>query len=247
MTSAVVTGASGGLGSAVAAALAEMGYRVIGLDIAKPPLGHTWEHLEIDLGDTTALHETIQLLPGDTGIVIHAAAHQPLLAAQANDEGAWLRAWKVNVMSLQILVAALFPVLCFNEPRRVITVGSVHGRHTSRGIAPYAVCKAALRAYVRSLALDSSPSGVVAIDIELGATDSPKLWEGLARQADPGTALSDLVGSLPAGRLIAREDVASLVRWLLEPAADHLTGGSVELSGGIHAVLASEWSRNHGG
>ena len=241
MTSAVVTGASGGLGSAVAAALADMGYRVIGLDVSKPPLGYTWEHLEIDLRDTTALRNTIQLLPGDTGIVVHAAADQPLLTAQANDEKAWLRAWRVNVLSLQVLVAELFQVLCFNEPRRVITVGSVHSRHTSRGIAPYAVCKAALRAYVRSLALDSAPSGVVAIDIELGATDSPKLWEGLARQADPGSAIADLVGSLPVGRLVAREDVASLIQWLLQPAADHLTGGSVELSGGIHAVLASEW------
>jgi NAD(P)-dependent dehydrogenase (short-subunit alcohol dehydrogenase family) len=242
MTSAVVTGASGGVGSAVAAALAEAGYRVFGLDVAEPPLNHSWEHLEIDLGDTAALNETIRLLPIDVGVIVHAAADQPLIEAQASDEEAWLRAWKVNVMSLQILVAEMFSVLSSNEPRRVITVGSVHSRHTSKRIAPYAVSKAAIQAYVRSLAIDSAPARVVAIDIELGAINSPKLYEGLEGTADPAAALADLIGRLPVGKLVAREDVASLTRWLLEPAADHLTGGSVELSGGIHAVLASEWS-----
>jgi len=241
MTTAVITGASGGVGSAIAGTLVDLGYRVIGLDLATPPPDHTWEHINIDLGDLQAVREAVRMFPGDMGIIVHSAADQPLVSAQTRDEKAWLRAWNVNLMSLQLIVAEMFPVLCSNDPRRVISVGSVHARHTSRGIAPYAVCKAALRAYVRSLALDASRSGLVAIDIEVGATDSPKLRQGLSRRADPYLALETLVGSLPAGRLVAREDFATLIRWLLEPAADHLTGGSVELSGGIQGALASEW------
>jgi NAD(P)-dependent dehydrogenase (short-subunit alcohol dehydrogenase family) len=241
MTSAVVTGSSGGIGAAVAAALIHEGYRVIGFDLEDPAGSHSWKHVEVDLGEAEALKKAVRDLPNDTGVIVHAAAHQPIASAQSLNDEVWLRAWRVNVMSLQILVAHLFPILRENTPQRVINIGSIHGSVTSRTMAPYAVTKAAQSAYIRSLALDASTAGVTAIDIELGATASPKLFEGLVRHRQPASVLSNLVGRLPAGRLVDPQDVACLVRWLMEPAADHLTGSSLAFSGGIRSALASEW------
>lgn len=240
MTSLVVTGSAGGIGRAVCALLVDEGWNVIGLDLEVVDEDCSWDQWVCDLADPASLAKTVQELPSDIGAIVHVAAAQPLLRAQAIDSVEWQRAWSVNVAALQYLVASSFDNLAANAPSRVIAIGSVHGSLTSTSMAPYSVTKAALAAYVRALAVDGAVGGLTAVNIELGATASEKLNDGLGRWHDPEGALRHLESSLPARSLIDPKDVARLVSWLLTGEARHFTGGSVPFSGGVATMLASE-------
>jgi len=240
VTSLVVTGSLGGIGRAVCALLVDEGWNVIGLDIEAVVEDCSWDQRVCDLASPASLAEAVQKLPSDVGAIVHLAAVQPLLRAQEIGPDEWQRAWSVNVAALQYLVASNFDGLVSNAPSRVIAVGSVHASQTSSGMAPYSVTKAALAAYVRALSIDGAQCGLTAIGVELGATRSPKLDQGLARSESPETALAKLEGALPTRRLIEPVEVAELVDWLLSSSARHMTGSSVPFGGGVEVLLATE-------
>ena len=242
MTSLVVTGSAGGIGRAVCALLDDEGWNVIGLDIEAVDEDCSWDQRVCDLADPASLAEAVQELPSDIGAIVHVAAAQPLLRAQDIDSVEWQRAWSVNVAALQYLVASSFDGLAANAPSRVIAIGSVHASQTSTGMAPYSVTKAALAAYVRALAIDGAPYGLSAVNIELGATDSRKLDEGLARWGDPDQTRERIISILPSSRLVGTTEVAWLVSLLLDPEAVHMTGSTIDFSGGASAILATEVS-----
>lgn len=241
-SSIVVTGSSGGFGSAVTAALVSSGHSVLGLD-QKPPISklNGLTHLTVDLSDTGEITSALASRTQPVGAVIHCAAEQPLAEA-GGGAGAeiWSRAYAVNVLALEHIVSELKSDLAATEPRRVIAIGSIHDKATSRNIAPYAVSKGALAAWVRSAALDLGRHGIAAIGVSAGAIESPKLREGLMRFPDPEEAWQRLVDRLPVGRVVAPEDLAALCLFLLRPEAVHFTGSSLSFDGGVSSVLASE-------
>ena len=238
--SVLVTGSSGGVGQAIARRMVEQG-NVLGLDIADPPVGSPWDHVECDLADAASVARVAGLLDADLSSIIHVAADQPLLDATAIDEVAWNRAWAVNVMSLQRIVAAVLSNARTPRLERVVAIGSVHSSATSKSIAPYSVTKAALRAYVRALSIDATMCrDFAAIYVELGATNSAKLAEGMVRRPHPEGSLRRLMAALPVGRLIEPHDVAELVEWLVQPAAIHMSGSSIAFAGGALELLATE-------
>jgi NAD(P)-dependent dehydrogenase (short-subunit alcohol dehydrogenase family) len=240
MTSTLVTGSAGGIGQAICWQLHKAGWKVVGLDHQAIPHFVPWDQRACDLADLASLVGIANDLPGDLGAIIHAAADQPLLRAQENARDEWARAWNVNVGALQVLVSATFDRLIATSPSRVITIGSIHGSHTSVGMAPYSVTKSALAAYVRALAVDGAQEGITAINIELGAAHSPKLQQGLSRWGPPRESLARLESRLPTRRLIEPIEVAQMVDWLLTDAGRHCTGSSVPFSGGVAALLATE-------
>jgi NAD(P)-dependent dehydrogenase (short-subunit alcohol dehydrogenase family) len=239
---AIVTGSSGGTGTAISKALIEAGYWVWGLDQAEPSFENEYFHSElVDLSDMEQLTETLQNLPSKVGVVIHCAAEQPLVSAAGGGElAAWTKAYLVNVLALEHIVSIVKPDLESTLPHRVIAIGSVHETITSKGIAPYSVSKAALGAWIRAASLDLAGAGIAAISVSVGAIDSPKLKEGLERFPDPENARIRLIERLPAGRLVSADDVAQLCVFLLRPEAQHFTGTSIRFDGGVSAVLATE-------
>lgn len=246
MTSVLVTGSSGGIGTVVCNRLVDLGWNVVGCDIQPAPAGCAWTHHHCDLADLESVLAAANRLPDDLSAIIHAAAWQPQFRAQDYAPLDWQKAWSINVASLQHFVAVAFDQLCAAPAPRVLALGSVHGSHSSQQMAPYAVSKAALASYIRALAIDAASSGLVAVNLELGATTTPKLHEGLRRWIDPEAAMSNLEAVIPTSTVIDPNEVADVLEWLLSPSARHFAGSTLPYSGGVTALLASEVSPTDG-
>ena len=234
----VVTGAGGGIGSAVCQAFAAAGVAVVGLsrDGATP----TPEAFAVDLANPTAVTEVAAQIAaaGPVSAVIHVAAVQPMAPASGTTAEQWQETLMVNVISLDLLVGGLASVL--TNPASVIAVSSVHARATTEGICAYATSKAALEGWVRAAALDLGPS-VRIVGVTLGAVDGPKLQEGFARWGSDAQARMDVLTSrTPLARVGDAAQVAETIVWLTAPAASFITGTSITVDGGALARLGSE-------
>jgi 3-oxoacyl-[acyl-carrier protein] reductase len=238
----VVTGSSGGIGSAITTKLVESGYQVLGLDQKKPDSGlRDFKPVQLDLADPKQIDAALTQKTSPIGAIIHCAAEQPTLGAgHGGSLSAWKQAYAVNVLALEHLVSSTRDELEATAPNRVIAIGSVHDKVTSNKMAPYSTSKAALAAWIRAASLDLASHGIAAIGISAGAVDSPKLREGLKRFEDSDLALTNLISKLPSGRLVSPKEVAELCLFLMSPAGHHFTGSNIRYDSGVSGVLASE-------
>lgn len=242
MTSAVVTGASGGIGIEVVKGLLADGFRVIGIDrepIAPCLARSDYTHCEVDLENQIALQSLCRTLPDDIGLLVHAAAVQPLVAAGTGDTDAWFSSFLVNVISLEVLTTYLRTRLTANAPHLVLSVGSVHEFLTSRSMAPYSASKAALSAWVRAAAIDLSPD-IYIVNVAPGATWTPMLQASLKRDKSPEMALRKLEASQLSKSVLEAREVAQLCRSLLAAPLPHLSGTTVRFDGGASIRLPGE-------
>ena len=239
---AIVTGSSGGIGGSVALALCNLGYKVLGLDQKPASLIHeNFSSVIVDLSDEEEIAESLSKRPSKAEVIVHCAAEQPQIStASQGARSHWVKAFSVNVLALETLTSLLLHELEESDSARIVAIGSVHDKSTSKSIAPYSVSKAGLAGWVRAAAIDLATRRIPVIGISAGAVDSPKLREGLARFADPEEAMVGLVSKLPSGRLVSTKDVADLVIFMLSPAGHNFTGSNVSFDGGISGVLASE-------
>lgn len=216
---AVVTGASSGIGRAVAVRLLADGWNVVGLSRRDPGLeGLDWRGC--DLSDPGAPAAATADLASVRALV-HAAGFQEsgMLADLDPDSGR--RMYDVHVGAATTLAHALVGRL--EDGGRIVLVGS----RTAGGVAGkslYAASKAALRGLARSWAQELAPRGITANVVEPGPTRTAML-EDPRRAATP-------VALPPLGRLVEPEEVAALVAHLVGPDGAMVTGQHWQVCGG---------------
>jgi NAD(P)-dependent dehydrogenase (short-subunit alcohol dehydrogenase family) len=237
---AVVTGAAGGIGTALCARLRADGFVVLGLDRDPSPAADV--AVPVDLSDLEALGEAARELgqAHEVSLVVHNAAAQPLGGAGEVSPAAWQDAFRVNVVAADVLVGA-FRASLEATVGSVVVVGSVHGRATTPGITAYATTKAALEGWVRAAALDLAPRVRVNAVVP-GAVDTPKLRDGFARWGEQSAAerLQVLLDRTPMGALGRPEDIAAAVAFLASDGARFITGAALVVDGGATTRLGSE-------
>jgi NAD(P)-dependent dehydrogenase (short-subunit alcohol dehydrogenase family) len=215
---AVVTGASSGIGEAIAARLLDDGWRVTGLSRTQPSADVAW--LRADLTHTAALPGLLTGV-GPVDAVVHAAGLQrtaPLGRLSADDGAAM---WQVHVQAATVLVDTLVSRVA--DGGRIVLLGS----RTARGVAgksQYSATKAALDGLARSWAAELAPRRITVNVVAPGPTDTPML-------RDPGRSTTPVV-TPPLGRLIRPEEVAALTAFLLGPDGGSITGQSIVMCGG---------------
>ncbi|HHP1333054.1 TPA: SDR family NAD(P)-dependent oxidoreductase [Klebsiella quasipneumoniae] len=221
MKRAIVTGASSGIGAAVVRRLLEDGWQVVGMSRSLPPFSQpNFRHLEVDVSQRSALLAALEQIEPPQAI-IHAAGSMTAAPLGNLDPLRGESLWRLHVDAAQTLVNHFAPAM---EPGgRVVLLGS----RTSRGAAgrsQYTATKAALVALARSWAAELAPAGVTVNVVAPGATDTPMLHQPGRESSPPRLP--------PLGRLIAPQEVVSLISWLLSEGASAMTGQELVMCGG---------------
>lgn len=236
---ALVTGACGGIGRAVVAALVAQGARVIAFDrdieavaALAEGFGGACDPVAVDLGDATALQavmkdvanrfEVIDILVNNAGVL---SPHK--LGATTLDD--WHRLMAVNLDAALLLTQAVVPAMKENHWGRLINISSYAWKSggLTAGTA-YSVSKSALVGLTYSSARELAPFGVTANAVAPAYVVSPMIMEQLSEE-DRQRQLA----AIPVGRFCQPEEVAHTVRFLASPLSGFMTGTVVDMNGGL--------------
>jgi NAD(P)-dependent dehydrogenase (short-subunit alcohol dehydrogenase family) len=236
----IVSGAAGGIGSAVARKLASAGTAVIGTDRDPAPSGWMGDWIAADLVDP-ASYAAIARGAGST-------LDGAVLAAGILDETSWdavtpeaaLKLLNVNLVAPYFLLRELAPRLATGSA--VVLVGSIAGLRGSPATPFYAASKAGLRNLAASLALLLQPRGIRVNVVAPGLIDTPltdALNVSLAaqRKVSVETVVAERAAPIPMGRAGTADEVADGCVYLLSRQSSYTSGATLFSTGGVLAGM----------
>ncbi len=228
----VVTGALGGIGSAIARLFLEAGATLILADrehsYTDTPPGTVFIPADFSAeGGADALIKHIQNAPVD--IVIHTAGIEGHVGSMDDcAEADWLRTMRVNLLSAQLLSAAAVKGMQQRGGGRLIYIGSIAGKRGTSALGLYSVTKAGLSQLARNYAVQQGKYGITANCICPGLTDTP-LSKHL--QAD-AAFMTKRMQQTPLNRLGTTDEVAATALYLASAAGGFTTGQDIVVDGG---------------
>jgi 3-oxoacyl-[acyl-carrier protein] reductase len=236
---ALVTGATRGIGAAIAARLARDGARVIGtattpegaariseslianggrgavLDVVKP------ESIETLLGDIEAKEGPVAILCNNAGIT-----RDTLLLRMK--EADWAAVLDTNLASVFRLSKAVLRGMMKARAGRIVSITSVVGLTGNAGQANYAAAKAGIIGFTKSLAREVGSRGITVNAIAPGFIDTDMT------RALPEAQRAALNTQIPLGRLGQPADIAAAVAFLCSPDGAYITGETLHVNGGMY-------------
>lgn len=235
---ALVTGASGGIGSAIAKALAGQGARlaVSGSNAAKlnafrAELGGDHVALVCDLSDAAAVDalvpQAIEALGGKLDILVNnAGVTRDNLAMRMKDEE-WDQVIRVNLEAAFRLARAALKPMMRARFGRIVSITSVVGATGNPGQANYAASKAGLVGMSKALAQEVASRGITVNCI------APGFIASAMTEALPDAQKESLLGKIPAGKLGEGVDVAAAAVYLASRESAYMTGQTLHVNGGM--------------
>lgn len=237
---ALVTGGSGGIGSAVVRELARAGvpvgftYRsggekaeaiVLELGAQARVAAYPWSSSRAEA--VAGLLDRVEADLGPIRHVAHCAGIGQEAALHTLPEEQWLEIIDTNLTASVALVRRALLPMVKSGFGRIVLLSSVSGLRGIRGHTVYAATKAGLDGLARSLAQECAPFGVTVNSVAPGYIDTPML------DSVPERARKEILGRIPAGRLGTPEDVAHVVCFLLSEQAAYVTGQTWVVDGGL--------------
>lgn len=238
---ALVTGASQGIGEAIGRHLAALGARVVLAARSADKLealagelreqGHEAHALTLDLAAPEALEERLAELPEDWAavdiLVNNAGITDDALLVRMSLEQ-WRRVLDTNLTGAFALTRLLAKGMMRRRWGRVISVSSVVGLMGNAGQANYAAAKAGLVGFSKSVARELAGRNVTVNVVAPGYVDTAMT------AALPESARDPLLKAIPLGRIGHPEEIAAAVGFLAGEAAGYITGQVLNVSGGLY-------------
>lgn len=240
---ALVTGASRGIGRAIAAELGGRGAHVLvaardraKLDETVALVASAGGRATAIVGDVTSPAFLVELArhghPVD--VFVHAATSFPPYGALEDvPERDVARVLEVGVSAPMRIAAQVLPDMKTRGFGRLVFLGSIAGSSGAARQAPYATAKAALHGLAKSLALEGASRGVTCNVVEPGLVLTERVLAAI-----PESQRAALVARTPAGRPGTAEEIAAVVGFLVSPRASYVTGAVVPVTGGLGLGIA---------
>ena len=240
---AIVTGASRGIGRAIAEAYAAAGAQVVISGRREETLTAVADAIRAAGGEVTPMvahngdKAALQVLAqqteetyGGIDILVHNAATNPhfgpLLEAE---DSMWQKTLEVNLLGVFWLTQYAVPIMKANGGGKVIMISSVNGLRPGRGQGIYSVTKAALISLTQTLAMELGPENIQVNAIAPGLIQTAfarALWQNEELRAGVETRT-------PAGRIGQPHDLTGIALYLASDAADFTTGQTFVVDGGV--------------
>jgi 3-oxoacyl-[acyl-carrier protein] reductase len=237
---ALVTGASGGIGSAIAVALHRQGAvvtlsgtREAALAAVKADLGERAHVAPADLTDTASVDALVpqaeQLMGGLDILVNNAGLTRDGLAMRMKDED-WEIVLRVNLEAAFRLSRAALKGMMRQRFGRIVGITSVVGVTGNAGQANYAASKAGMIGMSKALAMEVASRGITVNCVAPGFIESAMTDKLNEKQRE------SILGTIPAGRLGSGTDVAAAVVYLASEEAAYVTGQTLHVNGGMAMI-----------
>ena len=236
---ALVTGASRGIGAAIADELAAQGARVIGTAtsaagaqaIGERLAAHGGAGRALDVTDGAAVEALIEAIGKEFGaigiLVNNAGITRDQLLMRMKDED-WQAILDTNLTSVYRTSKAVMRGMMKARKGRIISIASVIGLTGNPGQANYAAAKAGIIAFSKSLAREVGSRGITVNVVAPGFIDTDMT------RALPQAQREALLGQIALGRLGEARDIAQAVAFLASPAAGYITGETLHVNGGMY-------------
>jgi 3-oxoacyl-[acyl-carrier protein] reductase len=237
---ALVTGASGGIGRAIALTLAEQGWPVAVCDRDEgvletanqvrerggQALGLAWDIRDAEAARDAHAAAAAEFGPVDA-VIANAAIVDRIAPAERISEQGWRSEIDVNLTGAFLSLQPALEGMRERGRGRIVAVSSIAATAGLAGQASYAASKAGLLGLVRTLAVEMAPSGVTVNAVLPGMVETEKV------AAMPAAVRERALEQVPFNRFAALEEIADVVAFLVSDAASYITGAWLPVDGGI--------------
>ena len=237
----LVTGASRGIGQAIATAFGEAGATVIGTATSQSGADYIQERLQqhshkgtgmvLDVTQPESITQLLETITEQFGAVTvlinNAGITRDTLLMRMKDED-WDAIINTNLTSVYRLSKACLRPMTKARKGRIISISSVVGVSGNAGQTNYSAAKAGIIGFSKSLAREVGSRGITVNTVAPGFIDSD-----MTRDL-PEAQKTALLSQVPLGRLGTADEIAALVVFLASPAAAYITGETVHVNGGMY-------------
>ncbi len=237
----LITGGSGGIGSAAALAFAKAGYTIAltyhrhhenAAQTAKlcRNTGADCILLEADLSDANNCRQTVSRAKealGHIDVLIHSAGKSHIGFFDETTEEEYDALFNINMKAAFFLSQAASRDMLHRKSGTILLISSMWGVQGASMEVAYSASKAALNGFVQALASEFAPSGIAVIGVAPGAVDTP--MNGNLTESDR----DQLINEIPIGRFLSPDEIAKLLLFLSSECNMSLTGQIISPTGGL--------------
>ncbi|MDY0978447.1 acetoacetyl-CoA reductase [Massilia sp. CFBP9012] len=240
---ALVTGAMGGLGTALCRRLHADGFLVAATHSPQNARRNDWlasqeadgvkvRAYELDVSNGNACENVVRRVLGDLGridVLVNNAGITRDRSMRKMSQEDWHTVMGTNLDSVFHMSRPVLEAMIAQRWGRIINISSVNGQQGAFGQANYAAAKAGMHGFTKSLALEVARHGVTVNTVSPGYLDTAMV------EKVPQDVLRDrILPQIPVGRLGKPAEVAGLVAYLVSDLAGYLTGANIAINGGQH-------------
>lgn len=240
---ALITGAMGGLGTALCRRLHAEGFLVAATYSPSNTRRDAWlaeqyaDGIEVkpyalDVSNGNACEATVRRVLSDAGridVLINNAGITRDRSMRKMSPESWHAVLGTNLDSVFSMTRPVLDAMIGQRWGRIINISSVNGQQGAFGQANYAAAKAGMHGFTKSLALEVARHGVTVNTVSPGYLDT-----AMVGQMAPAVLRDRVLPQIPVGRLGQPAEVAGLVAYLVSDGAGFLTGANIAINGGQH-------------